>query len=62
MTDETLTPKQQYEVRKAERKRLRAEGYRSDNADQLVLEVMDIFDRLTTAVERIANALEKPDG
>ncbi len=50
-----MTPKQQYEARKAERKARQEQGSRSyDNRD----DVEDFIDRVATALERIADALE----
>lgn len=50
----TLTPKQQYEQRKAARK-----ARDGSSSAEKELEMMDILDRFTTAVERIADALER---
>lgn len=54
-----MTPKEQYEVRKAERKRLRQ---LSDEVREKTetLAMLDTFDRFVTAVERIADALAPP--
>lgn len=52
-----MTPKQQYEARKAEREKLRAEdAYVRSRTEQIMM--LDMFDRFVTAVERIADALE----
>lgn len=54
-----MTPKQQYDARKAERKQL-------EEMDRLVRErtstlmMMDMLDRFVTAAERIADALARP--
>jgi hypothetical protein len=54
-----MTPKEQYEVRKAERQKLK------DLDDQLSkrmegVMLMDMLDRFVMAVERIADALDEP--
>lgn len=51
-----MTPKQEYEARKAERLKERAKEKPTDDPDKL--EFMDMADRFITAVERIADALE----
>ena len=48
-----MTPKQRYEARKAARK-----ARDGSASSQTELEMMDIFDRFTTAAERIADAME----
>lgn len=48
-----MTPKQQYEARKAARKARDGSG-----AAEREMEMLDIFDRFVTAVERIADAME----
>jgi hypothetical protein len=50
-----MTPKESYEARKAER-RTRQHGRDHEVKDS---EVVDLFDRMATAFERIAEALEK---
>lgn len=52
-----MTPKESYEARKAERKKLRDMEYqlRQRTEQEMMLET---FDRFVTAVERIADALE----
>ena len=54
-----MTPKEAYEVRKAERKAKRANsgGYVDSAASQEAIE--ELFDRFVTAAERIADALER---
>jgi hypothetical protein len=52
-----MTPKEQYEARKAERKKLDAMEYQLRQRTQEVM-MLDTFDRFVTAVERIADALE----
>jgi hypothetical protein len=54
-----MTPKQQYEARKAERDKLKDMDYQiRQRTEQLML--LDTLDRFTTAVERIADAMQKP--
>lgn len=60
-----MTPKEQYEARKAERQRRReANGtgrtIQQDEADYLAF--LDMADRFVTAAERIADAMEKSNG
>ncbi len=53
-----MTPKQQYEARKAERNKLRElDGEISKRSESLML--LDMLDRFVTAVERIADQLER---
>lgn len=53
-----LTPKQQYEQRKAERKKLKDMDYQlRQRTEQEML--LDTLDRFVTAAERIADALER---
>lgn len=49
-----MTPKQQYEARKAARREQKMDS----NAKET--EMLDILDRFVTAAERIADALERP--
>ena len=49
-----MTPKQQYEARKA----ARIEKRMDSNAKEA--EMVDLLDRFVTAAERIADALERP--
>ncbi len=49
-----MTPKQQYEARKA----ARLEKKMDSNAKES--EMVDLLDRFVTAVERIADAMERP--
>lgn len=52
-----MTPKEQYEARKAERAKLDAMDYQvRQETEQLMM--LDTMDRFVTAVERIADALE----
>jgi hypothetical protein len=52
-----VTPKEQYEARKAERKKLKDMDLHTRERTQMVM-MLDTFDRFVTAVERIADALE----
>lgn len=52
-----MTPKEQYEARKAERDKRREAKAVLDETDNDI-EVMEIMDRLATAFERIATVLE----
>lgn len=54
-----MTPKQQYEARKAERQKLKDLDYQVRQATEQLM-MMDMMDRFVTAAERIADALEKP--
>lgn len=49
-----MTPKEQYEARKAARREKRLDA----NAKEA--EMVDLLDRFVTAAERIADALERP--
>lgn len=51
-----MTPKEQYEARKAERDRLDMDVLIKENTSTLMM--LDMLDRFVTAVERIADALE----
>lgn len=53
-----MTPKEQYEARKAERQRQRDAREVLGEHDQ-DLEALELLDRFVTAIERIADALEK---
>lgn len=54
-----MTPKEQYDARKAERAKLKDMDYQvAQRTEQLMM--LDTFDRFVTAVERIADALERP--
>lgn len=58
-----MTPKEQYEDRKRRRKEriealLRHGQIRPDDERQTLLDMLDMLDRLTTSVERIAEAME----
>ena len=53
-----MTPKEQYEARKAERKKqAEAREYLSQQ-DEIGDQVLEILDRIATAFERIADKLE----
>ena len=52
-----MTPKEAYEARKAERQK-RREARETLDYEQKDIEIEEMLDRLTTAVERIADALE----
>jgi hypothetical protein len=63
VSEPTMTPKQAYERRRAEREaKLRQSddryGSRPSIVDEKDAEITDILNRFVTAVERIANALE----
>ena len=49
-----MTPKEQYEARKAARREKKMDANAKES------EMMDILDRFVTAVERIADAMERP--
>lgn len=54
-----MTPKEQYEAGKAERKAEREKiAVGKDPDDKMPLLMLDLADRLVTAIERIADALE----
>lgn len=56
-----MTPKEQYEARKAERKERRARlEYKHSESEIREQETLDMLDRFVTAAERIAEALERP--
>lgn len=52
-----MTPKEQYDARRAERKKLDAMDYQIRQRTEQAM-MLDTFDRFVTAVERIADALE----
>jgi len=54
-----MTPKEQYEARKAERKKLADMDYQLRQRTEQAM-TLDMLDRFVTAAERIAAALEKP--
>lgn len=54
-----MTPKEQYEARKADRKKLSDVDYQLQKRTEEGM-MLDTFDRFVTAVERIADALESP--
>lgn len=53
-----MTPKQQYDARKAEREKLKDMDYQLRQRTEQTM-MLDIFDRFVTAVERIADAMER---
>lgn len=53
-----LTPKQQYEQRKAERAKLKDMDYQVRTKTETLM-LLDVVDRFATAAERIADALER---
>lgn len=56
-----MTPKEQYEARKAERSKLKDMDYQlRERTEQLMM--LDIVDRFATALERIADAMERHSG
>lgn len=52
-----MTPKQMYEARKAERDSRRAATHAEHERKDI--ETVDLIDRLVTAIERVADSLEK---
>lgn len=54
-----MTPKERYEARKAERRKLADMDYQLRQRTEQAM-MLDMLDRFVTAVERIADALE-PD-
>jgi hypothetical protein len=55
-----MTPKQQYEARKAERAHRRAAAnFEMTEREHLEREFHEMLDRFVTAAERIADALER---
>jgi hypothetical protein len=54
-----MTPKQQYEARKAERKKLEEMDRQIRQRTEKIM-LLDMVDRFVTAAERIADALERP--
>lgn len=53
-----MTPKEQYEARKAERKKLKDMDYQIRQRTEQEM-MLDTLDRFVTAAERIADALER---
>ena len=53
-----MTPKEQYEERKAQRLKLRDLEYQERTRTESIM-MLDTMDRFVTAVERIADALER---
>lgn len=59
MSTETLTPKQQYEARRAKVREARARADFRENYHEEEQEMMTLlFERFVTAAERIADAME----
>ena len=56
-----MTPKEQYEARKAERNKLKDMDIEIKVRSEQIM-MLDMLDRFVTAAERIANALEARDG
>ena len=54
-----MTPKEQYEARKAERAKLKDLEYQTRQRTEGVM-MLDMVDRFATALERIADAMERP--
>lgn len=54
-----MTPKEQYEARKAERKKLADMDLQIRQRTEQAM-TLDMLDRFVTAAERIADALERP--
>ena len=54
-----MTPKEQYEARKAERKKLKDMDFDVRSKTETLM-ILDMLDRFVTAAERIADALEQP--
>lgn len=53
-----MTPKEQYEARKADRNKRREAKEVLDESDN-DLELIELMDRMATAFERIADAMER---
>lgn len=53
-----MTPKEEYEARKAERQKLKGMEFQLRQATEGVM-MLDTLDRFVTAVERIADVLER---
>lgn len=53
-----MTPKEQYDARKREREKLKDMDYQFQQRTEQVM-MLDCLDRFVTAVERIADALER---
>lgn len=54
-----MTPKEAYDARKVERTKLKDMEYQLKTATEGLM-MLDTFDRLATAFERIADVLENP--
>lgn len=53
-----MTPKEQYEARKAQRAKLSDMDYQLRQRTEQTM-MLDTFDRFVTAIERIADAMER---
>lgn len=53
-----MTPKEQYEARKAERTKLKDMEYQVRTRTETLM-MLDMFDRFVTAVEMIGHAMER---
>lgn len=53
-----MTPKQQYEARKVERQKLKDLDYQVRQREEQIA-TLDMLDRFVTAVERIADAMDR---
>lgn len=56
-----MTPKEQYEARKAERNKLKDMDFQVRQRTETLM-MMDMLDRFVTAVERIADSLAQTSG
>lgn len=56
-----MTPKEQYEARKAERNKLKDMDFQVRQRTETLM-MMDMLDRFVTAVERIADSLVQTSG
>lgn len=54
-----MTPKQQYDARKAERAKLEDMDFNLKSRTEMAM-MLDMLDRFVTAAERIADAMERP--
>jgi len=53
-----MTPKEQYDARKAERNKLKDMDYQLRQRTEQMM-IMDMMDRFVTAAERIAESLDR---
>ena len=53
-----MTPKEQYEARQAERRKIKDLDFQARQATETLM-MMDFVDRFVTATERIADALDR---